>query len=592
MNLPKFKKIITNKYFIIGILTIVALFVRLLNIDKAYGLWNDEILTLFFASKSFPFGIIKVFLKEDFHMPLYYIFLGGWLRVFGTNDAILRLASVFWGVLTVPAFFYLGKTYKSEKLGFLLASIATLSPILIYYSQELRFYSMVVFFATISITFFLKLLDEPNKKNIILFFLANLFILYTYTMGLIFVATEIGLLFFHFYKYKKDFLKSFIKYSSIFFILIIPYLILLCNYINGANQTLVDPLAWAPSRKMVVILLINDWFSPFFECHVLQDVQNYKLLFQTLSGSLYFLFFTSASLCFITGFIISCKKYDKRFIYPTIIAASVLLSELILQSQGHLVILTKYTIIILPIILMICSNGITLIKNKKISYALISIIFIVYIFNVINYKKMQSFQDRYGGFKYPAQKIMELKPNGDYLMALERAQLFDKYISGYHYINFDVPGVVYLYKDKTESFNFFNKEFILATNKHNAYERLIPYLMNPMPTTELQNYINSQVEKIPKGKRLIYVEGPFYGENIDFEKYVYIFVQKYLNGLIKTKDRPHYLFFYLITKISIDTKKALNYNPSLIKIKEIKIGSPNPKEDRFVKYTIYIYKKL
>ncbi len=592
MKTDKLKKILTNRYFILLIITIFALFIRLLNIDKIYGLWNDEAITYLFASQKFPFGIIKVFLKEDFHMPFYYIYLGGWMRIFGTDDITLRLTSVICGVLTIPALFYLGKTCCSEKTGYLLSLIGCLNPAMIYYSQEIRFYSMVTFFSTVSLIFLLKILDTPDKKNIIPFFLTNLLILYTYTMGIVFVAVEMAVIFFHFYKYKKEFLKTFFIHSLIFLFLSIPYFILLSIHIYGANQTIIEPIAWGYIRKPFLLLLINDWFSIFFSCHLQQDVSKYLALFKSISGFFYFLFFTSASLCFITGFIFSLKNLNRKISYLLIIAGTFILTEIFLQLKGNLIIITKYTLIVLPIILLICANGITLIKNKKISYTLISIIFLVYIFNLINYKNMNAFMHRYNGFKYPAQKIMQLNPNNDYFMALNRAQLYRKYLKNLIYIDFDVPGIVYLYKDKTASFNFFNKDFILATNKHNSNNRMIPYLLSPFPTIELQNYINSNIQKIPKGKRLIYLEGPYFGKDTDFEPYINDFVRRYLTGIIKPQTYQADLLLFLISKISIDTKKILKNNSSLIKVNEIRFSSPDYSMDKYVHYKIFVYKKL
>lgn len=590
MTIERIKNIISNKYFILTILTILAFFIRLLNIDKFYGLWNDEMLTYLFASKSFPLGILKVIFKEDFHMPLYYLYLGGWMRLFGTNDIILRLASVLWGTLTIPALYYLGKTYKSEKLGYLISLIGCFSPIMVMYSQEVRLYSMLVFFATLSVTFFLKLLDNPSKKNLLLFSLTNLILIYTYIMGIVFVFTELLLITIHLYTYKRESLFNYFKVSVIFFVLSIPCLTLIINSLYTANQTLIDSIAWAVPSSSFLISLINDWFSPLFTCCYIQDISRLAILSQQ-HGAFYVLFMSLPVLLFAVGFIIALKNKGEKLNYLLIIGATFLLVEIILQMFSHLVIVTKYTLVFWPIIILISASGIIQIESKKIKYLILLIVFSIYTFNIINYKSADSFENRTGGFKYPANVLMPLKPDGDYLLALERAELFKKYTKGLNYIDFDVPGMLYLCKDKTAPLKIFNKQLVEKTNKYNAVKNLMPYLSSQKPTSELEQYINKQINSIPKGKRLIYIEGPFYGSRTDLG-YVNSFANRYLNGMINSNNVQYELLCNTMEKVNIDVKNVIRNNPSMIKTDEINLGSPNPTVNKYVKYKISVYKKV
>lgn len=590
MTTDKLRKFFFNKYFTLSVLTALAFFIRLINIDKSYGLWNDEMLTYFFASKNFPLGILKVFLREDFHMPLYYLFLGACMKIFGTNDITLRLVSVLWGTLTIPALFYLGKTYKSEKLGYLVAAIGCFSPIMIMFSQEVRFYSMLVFFAVVSTTFFLKLLDNPSKKNLICFTLSNIFILYTYIMGIVFVFTEILLLTIHFYTFKKEALINHFKTLVIFFVLSIPYFGLMINSLFTANQTLIDPIAWAIPSNSFLLSLVNDWFSPLFTCCYIQDISRLALLSQQ-NGIVYVFSMSIPVLLFAIGFIIAIRNKGEKLNYLLIIGSTFLLAEIILQMFGHLVIVTKYTLVFWPIVILICASGIIQINSRKTQYFILFSIFCIYVFNIINYKTADSFENRTGGFKYPANTLITLKPDGDYLLALERADLFRKYTTGFNYIDFDAPGILYLYKDKTAAFKIFNKQLVEQTNKHNAVKNLMPYLSSQQPSYELENYINKQIKIIPKGKRLFYIEGPFYGSRTDLE-YVNSFEQRYLNGMINSKNAQYELLCNTMEKINIDIKSVIRHNPSMIKKNEINLDSPNPIVNKYVKYKISVYKKI
>lgn len=295
MNLSKVKKILLNQYFILSLIILLSLGVRLLSINIKNGLWYDELLTYTFASEGFPLGIIKTLWHYDYHMPLYYFYVNIWIKLFGSSDIALRLSSAIWGVLAVPAAYFLGKTYKSKNLGYFLAFVSAFSPIIIFVSQEFRFYSMLPALSMLSLAFFLKLLDEPKKKNYLGLIISNLLILYVYTMGIIFVAAEIFALLINFYLYKKDSFKSSIKYFSIFFIFLIPYFILLGNYLYASNKQLLELFSWANMNKYSPLILVNDWFSPMITGVYAQDATAYIGAYKSL-----YAFVTHILYCFVS----------------------------------------------------------------------------------------------------------------------------------------------------------------------------------------------------------------------------------------------------------------------------------------------------
>lgn len=590
MNKIKIEKLITNKYFLITALTIAALIIRLLNIDKPLGLWYDEMLTYIFASKSFPLGTIKALLREDYHMPLYYLIIHVWMKMFGTSDLALRLSSVLWGVLTIPALYSLGRVYKSEKLGFLLASIGCLSPVLIYFSQEFRFYSLLTFLATCSITLFLKLLDKQDKISLILFSFVNLVILYIYTIGIVFIAAELALLFLNTYQDNKAKLKQLIKTTFIFILLAIPYFILLSVFLRGSDHVFTDPFGWGTKSNLFPLFVINDWFSPFLTTFYGHEPYIYNVFLETPQKTFLLAFMSSSSICFIIGFISAFQNFSKKLQYLLLITLSFLFVELYLSLMGYYILIVKYTLVFLPIIFLICADGLLLIKNRILRNLCISLIFIVFIYNTINYNNMRSFETRYSGLKPAAEILMQLKPDGDYLIELERTELLRKYTKGYNLIDFDSHRILYLDKDKKEALKIFDKDFISSTNKHNSAEKLIPYLTTTEPTKQFKGYINSQINLIPKGKRFVFVEGPFYGGEAN-QELINNFVANYKIGRITRMEFQDGLFFLINEKISTDIKNILRNNPSLIKIDEINLRQ-SYYAAKNIRYNIYVYKRI
>lgn len=575
MNLKKIKKIIFNDYFILSFLTILGLFIRLLDIDKPKGLWNDEMISYVISVSDSLSGVIKTVLKEDFHMPLYYLYLNVWTRLFGSDDVILRLSSVLWGVLSIPASFYLGKACKSKSLGYLLAAVVTISPIMIFYSQELRFYPLLIFFSIISLTFFLKLIDAPLKKYFLWFFLSNLVILYLYTMGIIFVFAEIAILLYHFYKYKRENFKLLTIYIAAFSLTATPYLIMLGWTLHASEITLFETLGWSALNKYSLLFILNDWLSPYIKGCFNQDPFVYAIWFISPFMLSLLTYFTLTSFCFIAGFIISLRNLNQKLIYLLIILLFFLSTELFLCLRGTLAVATKYTMIIFPIVLLICCNGLLSIKKRWLKVFILCLISIIFVHNIINYQKALSYKCRPDGMKIPANLMLEQKPEkNDYIMYPFYTKLVEKYIPDAKFIDFSFLGIISIDKTKQEQYKLFNKEFIETTNKHNSIDKLLPYISNPKPTEQLRNYMNSTIDKIPKGNRLILGDGGMVNIKYNPEK-------------DKITDMDQYrrsLWQYTSAKIFWDIRKIIETNPSM---QSLGVRT-NP---NWPNYKVYIYRK-
>lgn len=581
MNKETLKKILKNEYFIVAVLTFFAFFIRLLNIDKNSGLWFDEMSTYIFSSEKFPFGILKTLLNHDAHMPLYYLCLNLWMKLFGNSDILLRLFSVIFGVLTIPALYYLGKTYKSKKFGYLVATLGCLSPVLIYYSQEVRFYSAVVFLSTLSLLLFLKLLDSKKTQDLVIFHLLNSLILYTYSMGWIFVFSEILLLLYHYKFIKKDSLKPLIISLIPFFILALPYFTLMIYFIYKSNNMLLDYFAWTTAYQNHPILIVFDWFSPILANLYRNETYIYAQYLTNPLNSIYLFVLLLPTFCFISGFLNNLRnlKNNKKSFYILIISLFVLGIGYLLVIFRSFNFVTKYTLIVFPIILLFCSEGLVLIKARKIKIILFAIIFGVYLFNIVNYKNMMAFESRSCGFLPAANFLMQLNPNNDYILSLEGTGFYKKYLQKYNFIDFEGYRMLYNDYKKKDASKVFSKDFIRQTNTKNAYENFKPYILSDKPTKELEDYISQQINIIPKGKRLIYIEGPYTGR-IDNYNYIYEVANN-------DKNYKANIFNLLIGKIDLDIKNLLSNNPHLLKT-ETTVLTLNP----IFRYYINVYKKL
>ncbi|MEI8067346.1 MAG: glycosyltransferase family 39 protein [Candidatus Shapirobacteria bacterium] len=156
----------------IFILLAVSLLLRILALNQS--IWLDEAVSISVASHYFFLDIPRLFSISDFHPPLYYMFLNLWAKVFGTEIFTLRLSSVLFSLITIFFTYLIGKKIKDKKIGLLAALLLSINPLFVYFSQDLRMYSMAVMFLTIVLYNFIKIIKDKKIKigNIIGF---NLF---------------------------------------------------------------------------------------------------------------------------------------------------------------------------------------------------------------------------------------------------------------------------------------------------------------------------------------------------------------------------------------------------------------------------------
>ena len=165
---------------------ILGTVLRLVFINKPEGLWNDEYVSWSIAVIPFGKNFIDAVLAQC-HMPFYYLYLKFFIHFFGNSDFMLRLTSVIPGVLSILAMYFVGKEFKDERLGLLCASMTALSSFLIYFSQEVRFYGLLFLFAALALLFALRLGKNQSKLNLILYVVTNFLIIFTHTIGFVFV---------------------------------------------------------------------------------------------------------------------------------------------------------------------------------------------------------------------------------------------------------------------------------------------------------------------------------------------------------------------------------------------------------------------
>jgi 4-amino-4-deoxy-L-arabinose transferase-like glycosyltransferase len=131
-----------NLRFVLAAIIVLAFGMRLARLTFQ-PLWWDEGWSLYFAASDVP--TLLELTSVDIHPPLYYLLLRLWMAVAGSGIVSVRLFSVLIGTATVPLLFVVGRRLLGRSGGLLAASLLAISPLHIYYSQEVRMYGLVTF---------------------------------------------------------------------------------------------------------------------------------------------------------------------------------------------------------------------------------------------------------------------------------------------------------------------------------------------------------------------------------------------------------------------------------------------------------------
>ncbi len=206
-----------NKKKIFYLILFVGIFLRILNLGK-HSFWCDELLAISIGKHSIKW-IIDYITFNDAHPPLFYILIHFWLK-FGENEFILRVPSMIFGILCIPAGYFLGGKFKNEKTGILLSLFIALSPALILWSQLVKSYTFFTFLTIFSFYAFLNVIEGKDKKWFVIFVILNTLILYTHNLGFIVILIQI----FTLVALKKLNLKFFYSFLVIF-LFYIPWLV-------------------------------------------------------------------------------------------------------------------------------------------------------------------------------------------------------------------------------------------------------------------------------------------------------------------------------------------------------------------------------
>lgn len=360
-----------RKYYVPILLGLITLFGLELRVAISNcPMWYDEGHSILVAVQQFPFGIDNFLFTKDFqHTPFYFYFLHFWLKIFGTSEILLRFSSVIFGVATIPLTYIVAKKlYKNDKIvGIISAILVAVSPLMIYYSIEVRMYMMVTFLAVLSMNYLLDFDAKGDKKSLIKLLVTNTLIPYLLIGGIVFnigQAIAYTLYLFLAQKEETEKIRKYLTYRVYQLILLVPYFIIAIYYAYQRSKFIMFHI---PSFQFI---------------NFVGNVQNFfgakvGMLFWTqyLPIMIDFLFFVSVVIpivYFICALIRAFKEKDAK-LYMTFLMITIAYVIILISCMLKVIVLVpRYIIFIVPILMILAAVGFSKLKKWHIAIFLIA----------------------------------------------------------------------------------------------------------------------------------------------------------------------------------------------------------------------------
>jgi mannosyltransferase len=183
----------SRAFWIVAGLTAVAALLRFLTLGvQSYH--HDEVVT---ASRilrgSFGHAMDAVGFSES-APPLYYALAWAWTQLTGTGEFGLRSLSALAGVATVPVVYLIGLELRGRRAGLMAAALVAVNPMLLWYSQEARAYSLLALFGAVSLLYCIRALRYGRPRDLTFWGVASGLALATHYFAVFPIVAEAVLL--------------------------------------------------------------------------------------------------------------------------------------------------------------------------------------------------------------------------------------------------------------------------------------------------------------------------------------------------------------------------------------------------------------
>lgn len=268
------------------LILILAFTLRLFGANQSF--WLDEAAQLVESVRPLK---DQLAIQADFQPPLFHVLMHFWLYL-GKNEIIIRLLPIILGIVTIYVSYLLFTEIFNKKIALITSFLVALSPFHVWYSQEVRPYSLSALLGIVTTYFLIK------NKFIWYVLMAICFFYTTYFAPFLLAAQGIYLFLFQ--------RKYFKKWCICLLFIILAFLPWLPSFfeqlIAGKNLTGILP-GWSEAVSIPVIKALPLVFIKFIIGRISFDN---KILYGSISVLLFILYILLIYKSY------SSKKYDLK----------------------------------------------------------------------------------------------------------------------------------------------------------------------------------------------------------------------------------------------------------------------------------------
>lgn len=354
-----------RKNYLFWIILSVGAGFRLYHLESA-NFWFDESLPLVMTKE----GIKKALFSAKFYCPVIYdAFVNYYGGIVKDNALLLRLPSILFGVISIGVIYCLGKLLFNKRAGLFSAFILAVSPFHIYYSREIRMYSLIALLSLTAVYFLVRAMRENKDIHWLCYSISNIIGIYVHPMVILFFIAEAMFFIFYIKKYNR-LINRWLKFHFFIFILLIPWII---SMLSGFNLVI--------KRDDWFFELTFSWIPQITWANVFYTFKNFSIGYNAVKQIYFFavlLFFA----LFLWGVFKKDKEGEGRVLALVCLFAPILFAYVI--SKFRACYLDRYFITSSLFYYLIIGKGLSSL-NKKYALLILGGIIFLSLFALKNY---------------------------------------------------------------------------------------------------------------------------------------------------------------------------------------------------------------
>ena len=522
-----------KKVFLILLgIVVFAVLLRLINLDKQEGMWNDEYLTWEIAKAAFPKEFFEAIIRNC-HAPLHYLYLKAWMYFFSDSDYSLRLSSLVPGAISVVSMYFAGRELgkkAADSTGLVAAAFCAISSFLIYFSQEVRIYSLLFLLSSLHLIAAIKTLDNPTKKHCTFFVITALLVMLEHTIGFVFVFFSVISVILFAAK-KTKFKKFFLTSLLVGFIVFIPVAIFLYNVMF--NQEYFSQW-WAPFSWAKLAFFFTDLFSPYLVNITNAPPSFLSMVYDGTNINWGFTLFAFIPLAIsVAAMVKAIFIMDNKVKYILLTSIGVYLTVFAASLFGKILFLTKYMIEIYPLLILLAIYGLMSFKEKGIKVILGTIYLVVSVFFIVvsEYSPVKLVRSEGQNIPVVMLKVLEYKDTDKVVFLYYPKTRFEKYSK-------EISGNKNTTDISKYDFTFIKDEDETMKETYKDGKETYKNVFLSLKNSPLENFLNKNVySTIKKGDKFFLV---------DFSPVTIFTPQMLLKKVASEKKYEETPFLYLV----------------------------------------------